>query len=237
MQRVGARQRGAGRVEIAEQGQAPVHEHRRAVGLLLMKAGDEIEHELRDRRVLTDDDEAGRHVDAGVCPERERLLVVAVERIERRLQARRQLQRIERFAPAAPLLRHVATDVLPQIAEHRHLVAGNVLGHRHARQLDDAALDGVHEGEVAHGPREQRAFGVAGAAQEERRRGEIDDARESELAIHRLEAGDPEARGLAILLGLFLLVAFQILFVRIRRLLAVAVVRLVVDGEDVLHAH
>ena len=171
------------------------------------------------------------------CPELEGLLVVAVERLERRLQPRRQLERIELLALAAALLGHVLADVLPEVAEHRHLVAGDVVRHRDARQLDDAALDGVHQREVAHRPREQRAFGVAGAAQEEWRRRQIDDAAEAELAVHRFQAGDPEARGLVVLLGLLLLVAFQVLVVCVFRLLAVAVVRLVVEDEDVLHAH
>ena len=172
-----------------------------------------------------------------LLPELEGLLVVAVEGFQRRLQAGRELERVEFLAFAAPLLGHVLADVLPEIAEHRHLVAGDVLGDRDARQLDDAALDRVHEREVAHRPREQRALGVAGAAQEEWRRGQIDDAAEAELAVHGFEAGNPEPRRLVVLLGLLLLIAFQVLIVRVFRLLAVAVVRLVVEDEDVLHAH
>ena len=57
----------------------------------------------------------------------------------------------------------------------RRFGAGDVVGHRHAWELDDAALDGVHQREVAHRPGEQRAFGVARAAQEEWRGGEIED--------------------------------------------------------------
>ena len=127
--------------------------------------------------------------------------------------------------------------MLPEIAEHRHLAAGDVVRDRDARQFDDAALDGIHQREVAHRPREQRAFGVAGAAQEERRRGQIDDAADAELAVHGFEAGNPEAGRLVVLLGLLLLVALQVLVVRVVRLLAVAVMRLVVEDEDVLHAH
>ena len=144
---------------------------------------------------------------------------------------------IELLTRPPALLRHVLADVLPQVAEHRHLVAGDVLGHRHARQLDDAALDGVHQREVAHRPREQRAFGVAGAAQEERRRRQVDDAADAELAVDRLQAGNPQAGGFVVLFGFLLVVALQRLVVRVVRLLAVAVVRLVVDDEDVLHAH
>ena len=61
--------------------------------------------------------------------------------------------------------------------------------------------------------------------------------RDAELAVHRFEAGDPEPRRLVVLLGLLLLVALQVLVVGVLRLLAVAVVRLVVEDEDVLHAH
>ncbi len=147
-----------------------------AVFVLAVEAGDEVVDELRDGGVLADDDEAGRHLDARFLPELEGLLVVAVERFQRGLQARRKLERVELLALPAALLRHVLADVLPEVAEHRHLVAGDVLRDGDARQLDDAALDGVHEREVAHRPREERAFGVARAAEEERRRGEIDDA-------------------------------------------------------------
>ena len=88
---------------------------------------------------------------------------------------------------------------------------------------------------IVHG--NERALGVARAAQEERRRGEVDDAGEAELAVHRLEAGDPEAGGLVVLLGLLPLVALEVVLVGLVGLLAVAVVRLVVEDEDVLHAH
>ncbi len=237
-QRVRARERVAGGfVEIAEQCEATVLQRGGAVLVLAMEAGDEVVNELRDGGVLADDDEAGRHLDALVLPELEGLLVVAVEGFQRRLQAGGELERVEFLAFAAALLGHVLADVLPEIAEHRHLVAGDVLRHRDARQLDDAALDGVHEREVAHRPREQRALGIAGAAQEEWRCGQVDDAAEAELAVHGFEAGNPEARGLVVLLGFLPLVALQVLVVGVFRLLPIAVVRLVVDDEDVLHAH
>ena len=137
-----------------------------------------------------------------------------------------------------PLLRHVLADVLPQVTEHRHVVARDVLRHGHARQLDDAALDGVHEREVAHRPREECPLGVSRPAQEEGGRGEVDHARDPELAVHRLQAGDPETRGLVVSLGLLALVAFQVIVnVLVGRLLAVTVVRLVVQDEDVLQPH
>ena len=64
----------------------------------------------------------GRHLDALVFPELEGLLVVAVESLQRRLQAGGKLERVEFFAFAAPFLGHVFADVLPEVAEHGHLV-------------------------------------------------------------------------------------------------------------------
>ena len=121
---------------------------------------------------------------------------MAVECLERGLEASRELERVELFALAAALLGHVLADVLPEIAVDGHFIAGDVFGDGNARQLHDAALDGVHEREVAHRPGEQRALGVAGAAEKERRGRQVDDAGEAELAIHGFQAGDPEPGGL-----------------------------------------
>src|SRR6058998_2632955 len=134
----------------------------------------------------------GGHGDPRLLPELEGLLVVAVERLKGRLEPSRQRKRVEALRLAAPLLRHVLAYVLPEIAEHRHFTTGDILRHRYAWQLHDAALDGVHEREVAHRPREERPLGISGAAQEKGGRGEVDHAREPELAVHGLEAGDPE---------------------------------------------
>ena len=191
-QRVRARERVAGGfVEIAEQCEASVLQRSGAVLVLAMEAGDEVVNELRDGGVLADDDEAGRHLDALFLPELEGLLVVAVEGLQRRLQSRGKFERVEFLALAAPFRGHVLADVLPEVAEHRHLVAGDVFRYGHARQFDDAAFDGIHEREVAHRPREQGALGVARAAKEEWRRGQVNDAAEAELAVHGFEAGNP----------------------------------------------
>ncbi len=161
-----------------------------------------------------------------------------VERVEGGLELDRQAQGVEPARLAAPLLRHLRPDVLPQVPELRHLAAGDVVGHRHPRQLDDAALDGVHQREVARRPREEGPLGVARPAQEERRRRQVDHALQAELALHGLEAGDPNPRRLLVLLGLLAVVALQrSLFVLAGPLLAVAVVRLVVQGEDALEPH
>ena len=225
-------------VEVAEQRQAAVHQRGGAVLVLAVEAGDEVVDKLRGRRVVADDDEAGRHLDARVLPQLERLLVVPVERFECGLELDRQAEGVEPAGLAAPLLRHLRPDVLPQVPELRHLAARNVVGHRHPRQLDDAALDGVHQREVARRPGEQRPLRVARPAQEEGRRREVDHALEAELALHRLEPGDPDPRRLLVLLGLLAVVALQrALFVLAGRLLPVAVVSLVVQGEDALEAH
>ena len=73
--------------KLRNRAQASVLQRGRAVLVLAMEAGDEVVDELRDRRVLADDDEAGRHLDARLLPELEGLLVVAVEGLQRRLQA------------------------------------------------------------------------------------------------------------------------------------------------------
>jgi hypothetical protein len=72
------------------------------------------------------------------------------------------------------LLRHVFADMLPQIAEDRHIGVDRIVGYRHARQLDDAAPDRVGQHEVRHhSGEEQRAFLVAQTAREKRGRREI----------------------------------------------------------------
>ena len=180
-------------VEVAEQREAAASiERRGAVVVLAVEAGDVVVDQLRDRGVLADDDEARRNAISCFLP-RARRSSRSGRRALRARSAAAAAARADR-APrlAAALLGHLRADVLPEVAEHRHLVAGDVVGDRHARQLDDAALDGVHQREVAHRPGEQRAFGVARAAQEERRRRQVDDARDAELAVDRFEAGNPE---------------------------------------------
>jgi hypothetical protein len=73
--------------------------------------------------------------------------------------------------------------------------------------------------------------------EEERRRGQVHHAADAERAIHCFEARDPDACGLVVLLCLLPILAFQVVIVRVFRLLPITVVRLVVDDEDVLHAH
>jgi hypothetical protein len=65
--------------------------------------------------------------------------------------------------------------------------------------------------------------------------GQVVDGTQTEMALGRLDAGDPEPRGLVVLLGLAAVVAGQAGITA--RPLAVAVVRLVVQHDDVPDAH
>ena len=84
-----------------------------------------------------------------------------VEGFKGGLEASRQLQRVKGSPLAPPLLGHVLPDVLPEVTVDGHLLAGDVLGNGNPRELDNAALDRVHERKVIHDPREQSALGVA----------------------------------------------------------------------------
>ncbi len=149
----------------------------------------------------------------------------------------RQLERVQLSTLAAALPGHVLADVLPEVAVDGHLVARNVLGHGHPWQFDDTALDRVHEREVTYRPGKQSALGVAGAAEEERSGREVHDPARAEIAVHGFQAGDPEPGRLVVLLSFFLFVSREFLVVLVARLRTVAVVRLVVENENVLHAH
>ena len=105
----------------------------RAIGVRLVVTRDVIVDQLGDRRVLADDDEARRHADLALLPELEGLFVVPVERLHRRLEHGRQLQRIDAAGVGPVLLRHVVADVDPKIAILRHFVVSDILGDRHAR--------------------------------------------------------------------------------------------------------
>src|ERR1022692_3374553 len=129
--------------------------------------------------------------------------------------------------------------MLPEVSELRHIPAGDVVGDRHTGQLDDSAFDGVHEREVAHGPREERSFWLARTAEEEWRRGEVHHPGNAELALDDFKSGYPQPGGLVVLLGLLLFVALQnayLICIICIGLRAVTVMRLVVEDQDVLLA-
>ena len=170
----GAAERAAVVVEVPEQLQASVLEDARAVILLAVEAGDVVVYQHGRGGVVADHDEARWHGKARLIPESECLLVVPVDGVECGSKLGRKAQGIERTGLSAAPFGHAGSDVFPQLAVHGHLVARYVVRDRDARQLDDAALDGAHEGEVAHRPGKQGALRVAGAAEKEGRGGEVD---------------------------------------------------------------
>ena len=112
-----------------------------------------------------------------------------------------EIKRIQALGFATTFLRHLGPDMLPQVAEHRHFGARDVVCHRHAGQLDDAALNGVHQRKIAHRPGEHRPLCVAGAAQEERGGGEVVDRAHAagalalpKLTVERLDPGSSVQR-------------------------------------------
>ncbi len=124
--------------------------------------------------------------------------------------------------------------MLPEFAIEWHLAARGIVGDRHAGQFDDAALDGVDEREVAHRPRKQGALQVARAAQKERRCRQVVDRSHAHLALQRFDPRDPQPRGFGITLGLLAILGGDGVLVRTVRLLTVAMVRLVVDHDEIL---
>ena len=232
-----ARVRGAVLIGVAEELVATRYGCDASVLRFAFEAGDVVVYEFRGGSVVADDDEAGRDADAGVAPDVEGFFVVAVEDIQGGDEFGRQAERVDKACFAATFFRHVGANVIPEIAEDGDVGAGNVVGDRDAGEFDDSALDGVHEGEVAHGPGEEGAFGVAGAAEEEGGGGEVDDLGEADLAVDGFEAGDPEAGGFAIPNGFIFGVALEVFLIGVARFFAVAVVGFVVDDEDVFEAH
>ena len=125
-----------------------------------METGDVVVDQFGCRCIVANDDKARWHLDAGLFHQFERLLIMPVQGLQRRLQFHRNTERVKETGPGETLLRHLLSDMLPEIAELGHLFAGDVVGDRNARQFYDAALDGVHERELVHGPRKQRTFRV-----------------------------------------------------------------------------
>ena len=222
-------------VVVSKQRQAA---QRGALGAGALEPGDVVVHQLGRRCVVAHHDEAGRHGQFGVGPSGERGLVMTVQSGERGLQLQGDGQGVQALGGVAPFFGHLFADVLPQVAKHRHLGSGNVVRHWHARQLDDAALDSVHQREVAHGPGEQSALDIARAAQEEGRGRQVDHPAQAQLALHDPDAVDPQSGGFVVLFGFFFVVALEVFYAdhRLGPLL-VAVVRLVVDHQNVFQTH
>ena len=78
-------------LDVAEDRQGARDRDGRAVGERLLPAGDPVEDELADVRVLADDDEDGRRAGAVRLPRLVRLLVVAIEAPQGALELLREL--------------------------------------------------------------------------------------------------------------------------------------------------
>ncbi len=127
----------------------------------------------------------------------------------------------------------LAADVLPQIAVDRVVCGSEIIRDRDARQFDDAALDRIHQAEIGDDPGKQGSLSIARATQEKRRRRQIVDRAQPDLALQRLDAADPQPRRLVVLPGLGLGLAVEPLLFG-ERPLPVAMMRLVIDDDDVL---
>ena len=148
-------------VEVSEQRQAALFKGGGPVLVLALESGDEVVHELGGRGVVANDDEAGWDLDILLPPQLEGLRIVAIEGFESGLELDREAERVEGGSLAATLPWHLLPDVVPEIAELGHVAARDVVGDRDAGKLDDAALDGIHEREVAHRPGEEGSFRIA----------------------------------------------------------------------------
>ena len=147
------------RSTLREQRQVAGHDDglRRRHGPLA--AGDPVEHELADVRVLADDDEDRRRAGTGGLPG----LVRALRSCRRGWRSAssssagacgRSSLRVSVARPALPAgprgcSGHSSRNTGP-VGRHRVVRDG------HARDLHDARLDGVDEAEVRHDPREER---------------------------------------------------------------------------------
>jgi hypothetical protein len=124
--------------------------------------------------------------------------------------------------------------MLPQIAVDDHVGLHQVVGDRHARQFDDAALDCVDQAEIGDDPREKRSFGIARATKEKRCGREVVNCAYPfcELARQGFDTVDPKPRRLFILGGFLFVVAGQSFFGVATSLVPVAMVGFVVDDVD-----
>ena len=203
------------------------------LGVAALEAGDPLEHQLGDGGVLADHDEDRRHANPRALPALELACVMAVERGQPGPEHGRQVKGAE-LGGARGGLRQVLADMLPEIAVDDRVDADEVVAHRHAGQLHDAALDRVHQAEIRHDPGEEIALGIARTPQEEGRGREVVDGAHAlrQLAVQRLDAVDPEPRGFLVLGRLLLVVAGQRALGVGANLVAIAVVGLVVDDVD-----
>ncbi len=135
-----------------------------------MEARNKVIHKFGSRGVITNNDEYRRRCNSFLFPAFKNLNIMPIKRVQRRLQLRRQAQRIERFTRfAAPLLGHFGANVFPKITEFGHITAGNVVRNRHTGQLDNAAFNRIHQRKIACHPRKKRPLYITRPTQKEGR--------------------------------------------------------------------
>jgi hypothetical protein len=158
--------------DVAEERQVARHELPRPVGLLELTARDPVEHELGDRGVRAHDDQHGRRLAemselllVGVVA----VLVAAIEAAYRAFEnPRHRPARCSEVNVLADLLGQRRIDLVPQLSVCEALLRSIVVD-GDSRHLHDPGLDGVHQREVAHDPREDEALEVTGPLQVIRR--------------------------------------------------------------------
>ena len=224
-------------IEVSEQRESPVNNRGRAILVGALEPGYVVVDQLGCGRVVTNDDETGWTGSAVGLPLLEGLLVVAVEGLKGSLQRRRKVQWVQVTRPAPSRARHVPADVLPQVAEHWHVGSRDVVRNRNTRELDDAALNGVHEREVAGGPGEQGSLGVPGATEEEGRGRQVHHLTYSKFPLDHLQPGEPHPGFLGVPVCFPLVLTSQRAFVSLSGLLPITVVSFVVEDHYVFQGH
>ena len=162
---------------------------------------------------------------------------MSVKRLKRSLESSRELEGVEILGRAASFLWHVLPNVLPKIAKHGHLITGDVFRDGDAGQLHDATFDSIHEREITHRPREQGALGIAGTTQEKWSCRQIHHAGNAEFPIHCFKTGNPESGCFAIFIRFLFLLTLQFFVIFILGLLTVAVMRFVIQDQNVFQSH
>ena len=144
------------------------------IGVATLKPGDPLEYQFRDGGILADHDEDRGHFDTRTLPALKFAFVMAIESVERGFECVGQSKRAE-LGGTGGGFGQILADFFPQIAVDDPIGLHQIVGDRHAREFDDAALDGVNQAEIRDDPGEEIAFRVARAAEEEGRGGEVVD--------------------------------------------------------------
>jgi hypothetical protein len=193
---------------------------------------------LGDVGVVADRDQHRRRGVAVLLPALEGGLPLAGQGLQSSLGLAHHGLRLGLAAARGPVLgRQRLVDGLPEAEILGDGLAG-VVGHRHPRDLDDAALDGVHQAEVGDDPGQGGAFGVAAALDVEGGGRQIEHDVDAPGGVNGVQPADPD-RGLLLgglelgpLLGAHAVGPAVVVVGRG----AIGVVRLVVDHQQVLLA-